>query len=78
MIAKLKREVQQLKDELALATGQQYESELTHEDKERYISCNIDYQSSVQFFIFLLKSNNGTLTLRLIARHFVSLNLSLI
>ena len=37
MIEKLKREVQQLKDELALATGEQYDSELSNEDKERYL-----------------------------------------
>ena len=36
MIAKLKREIQQLKDELALATGEQYDSELTDEEKQRY------------------------------------------
>ena len=35
MIAKLKREVQQLKEELSLATGQQRTDELTGEDIER-------------------------------------------
>ena len=35
MIAKLKREVQQLKDELSMHTGVQYDSELTEEEKER-------------------------------------------
>eukprot|EP00111_Clytia_hemisphaerica_P022991 TCONS_00067660-protein len=35
MIAKLKREVQQLKDELSLATGEQYETDLTQDEKER-------------------------------------------
>lgn len=35
MIAKLKREIQQLKEELALATGEQRTEELSEEDLER-------------------------------------------
>lgn len=35
MIAKLKREIQLLKDELALAKGEQYESEVTEDEQER-------------------------------------------
>ena len=36
MIAKLKREVAQLKEELSMATGQQRTEELSEEDMERY------------------------------------------
>ena len=36
MIAQLKRDVQQLKAELAMATGQQYNDELTDEEIERF------------------------------------------
>lgn len=36
MIEKLKLEIQQLKDELSLAKGEQYESELTEEETNRY------------------------------------------
>lgn len=36
MIAKLKREVQQLREELALATGEQRTDELSAEDLERW------------------------------------------
>lgn len=35
MIAKLKEEIQQLKDELSLSTGMEYKDELTIEDIER-------------------------------------------
>lgn len=45
MIAKLKREIQQLKDELSLATGATYEGELSEEEKERLqslVSCYIE------------------------------------
>lgn len=35
MIAKLKKEIQRLKDELALATGEQRTDELTEDDLER-------------------------------------------
>ena len=35
MIAKLKKEIQQLKDELALATGEQRTEELNEEELER-------------------------------------------
>ncbi len=35
MVARLKREIQQLKDELAMASGQEYDGELTDEEKAR-------------------------------------------
>ena len=35
MIIKLKQEIQQLKDELAMSTGMEYKGELTDEDIER-------------------------------------------
>ena len=37
MIQKLKREIQQLKEELAMATGEQRTDELTDEDLERSV-----------------------------------------
>lgn len=37
MIAKLKREIQQLKDELSLVKGGEYEGELDDEEKEKYV-----------------------------------------
>lgn len=36
MIAQLKKEIQRLKAELAMATGQEYAGELTEEELERY------------------------------------------
>lgn len=36
MIAQLKAEVQRLKDELAMATGQEYTGELTENEMDRY------------------------------------------
>ena len=35
VIARLKREIQELKDELAMATGQEYDGVLSEEDKNR-------------------------------------------
>ena len=35
MIIKLKQEIQQLKDELAMSTGMEYKGELSEEDIER-------------------------------------------
>lgn len=35
MIIKLKQEIQQLKDELAMSTGQEYRGELSEEEIER-------------------------------------------
>jgi len=37
MIEKLRREIQQLKDELSLATGQQKTDSLTDDDVSRYV-----------------------------------------
>lgn len=36
MIAQLKAEVQRLKDELAMATGQEYTGDLTEDELDRY------------------------------------------
>lgn len=41
MIAKLKREIQLLKDELALAKGEQYESEVTEDEQERLVNFHL-------------------------------------
>lgn len=40
MIAQLKAEVQRLKDELAMATGQEYTGELTENEMDRYCENN--------------------------------------
>lgn len=44
MIAHLKREVQQLKAELAIATGQQYDDELTEEEIERFAPLCLNFR----------------------------------
>lgn len=38
LIAQLKAEVQRLKDELAMTTGQEYTGELTEDEMDRYCS----------------------------------------
>lgn len=39
IIQKLKREIQQLKEELAMATGEQRTDDLSEEDLQRYYTC---------------------------------------
>lgn len=38
MVLRLKQKVQELKDELSLATGEERTDELTEEEKEKYVS----------------------------------------
>lgn len=41
MIMKLKQEIQQLKDEISISTGQEYRGELTDEEIERSFLRNV-------------------------------------
>lgn len=41
MIQKLKKEIQQLREELAMATGEQRTDELTEEDLNRFILLSV-------------------------------------
>ena len=49
MIVQLKKEIQRLKADLAIATGQEYTGELTEDELERYVSC-----FTVRTVLFLL------------------------
>ena len=43
MIARLKKEIQQLKDELSMATGEQRSEALTEEELQRLINTSLNY-----------------------------------
>lgn len=59
MIQKLKREVQSLKEELALATGEQRTDALTDEELDRYCMCTVPFS---EHLIKLVKSNKTVIT----------------